>query len=184
MSEESIAVQETVEIPERPVIRKGFPGHTKRKSGGHKRPLRKVVGKPAVFGKVPPDPIGERPDRSKPTRVKFADRNRISFSNLDPDYVYRVVNDKDGRIDKLQGFGYEFVESDEQIGDYRVAEGSKLGKAVSKPVGNGVNGYLMRIKKEFYDEDQAAKAKRVDASEAALKPRKEKDEYGPGLTNG
>jgi hypothetical protein len=126
---------------------------------------------------------GGRPDRSKPMRVKFADRNRISFDNMDPDYVYRVVSDKDGRIEKMQTFGYEFVESDEPIGDYRVAEGSKMGSAVSKPVGGGITGYLMRTRKEFYDEDQKAKAGRVDATEAALKPAKSKEEYGPGLTN-
>lgn len=124
-----------------------------------------------------------RPDRSKPQRVKFADRNRISFSNMDPDYVYRVVNDKDGRIAKLQGIGYELVQDDEQIGDYRVAEGSKLGRAVSKPVGNGVTGYLMKIRKDFYEEDQNEKSAVVDKIEKALKPNSSKEEYGTGLTN-
>jgi hypothetical protein len=128
-------------------------------------------------------PNGGRPDRSKSVRVKFNDRNRISFSNLDPNYVYRVVNDREGRIDKMQTIGYDFVQADEQIGDYRVAEGSKLGSAVSKPVGGGVNGYLMRIPKEYYEEDRKAKDDKINASEAAFKPQKSKDEYGPGLTN-
>jgi hypothetical protein len=127
-------------------------------------------------------PEAARPERSKPKRVKFNDRNRISFTGLDPDFVYRVVNDKAGRIERMQEIGYEFVESDEQLGDYRVAEGSKMGRAVSKPVGGGVNGYLMRIKKEFYEEDRIEKDKRIDAVESALKPSKAKGEYGTGLT--
>jgi hypothetical protein len=170
-------VSATVEKPPRPVSR-----FTKRKSGGHKRPVRRVIGIPAVKGS-PPAPQGERPDRSKPARTKYSDRNRISFDGLDPEYVYRAVNDTPGRIDKFKNMGYEFVESDKQLGDYRVAEGSKMGKAVSKPVGNGINCYLMRTKKEYYEEDQAEKAKRVDSIEAALKPAKTKEEYGPGLTN-
>jgi hypothetical protein len=173
MDNETIEVQETVNKEE--VMPEGLSfGQRqlwKRQHGGQKK---------APEGAAPQ---GGRPDRSKPMRVKFNDRNRISFNNLDPGYVYRVVNDKDGRIAKMQSIGYEFVESDEQIGDYRAAEGSKMGKAVSKPVGNGVIGYLMRTKREFYDEDQAEKSKRVDAVESALKPRKEKEEYGTGLTS-
>jgi hypothetical protein len=171
MTEENTVV-EPEETTEEAPKRRGNPNFFKRQEGGQKDTTETLNAK-AV----------NRPDRSKPRRVKFSERNRISFDNKDPDYVYRVVNDKDGRITKMQGIGYEFVESDEQLGDYRVAEGSKMGKAVSKPVGNGVNGYLMRIRKEFYEEDKAEKEKRVDATEAALKPSKAKEEYGPGLTN-
>lgn len=166
MSEETIAVE--VEKKPLPVKAK----ITRRRSGGQKRPVRKAVTQE-----------GERPNRSKPTRVKYADRNRISFDGMEPGFVYRAVNDTPGRIEKFRGMGYELVESEQQLGDYRVAEGSKMGRAVSKPVGNGTTGYLMRIKKEYYDEDQKAKAQRVDATEAALKPAKSKEEYGPGLTN-
>ena len=158
----------------------------KRTSGGQKKRVkRKPVGGSrsiAVISRGDSDNEAPRTSRT-PKRVKFADRNRISFAGMDPNYVYRVVNDKDGRIQKMQGIGYEFVEDDENIGDYRVAEGSKMGSAVSKPVGNGVTGYLMKIRKEFYDEDQKAKAAKVDEIEKALKPSPVKGEYGPGVTN-
>jgi len=170
MSEDTI-IEKEVDNDGRP-LRFGQRQLLKRQAGGQSDPIQTEA------------PKGGRPDRSKPARVKFNDRNRISFSNLDPDYVYRVVNDKEGRIEKMQSIGYDFVESDEQIGDFRVAEASKLGKAVSKPVGNGVNGYLMKIPKDFYEEDRKAKDERIDATEAAFKPSKSKDEYGPGLTNG
>lgn len=136
---------------------------------------------PPLENSVPPQ--GGRPDRSKYTRVKFSERNRVSYSNMDPNYMYRLVNDKDGRIEKLQRIGYELVRFDEHIGDYRVAEGSRLGSAVSKPVGNGTTGYLMKIPKEFYDEDRKAKDAVVSRTEQAMKPDKSKNETGPGLTN-
>jgi hypothetical protein len=103
---------------------------------------------------------------------------------MEPGYHYHVINDKDGRIPSKQAQGYEFVYSEKPIGDFQVGEATALGSLVCKPVGNGRVGYLMRIKQEFYDEDQAAKAKIVDATEAALKPNRSKEEYGPGLTNG
>jgi hypothetical protein len=124
-----------------------------------------------------------RPDRSKPVRTPLGTRNRLTFKNLDPDYVYRVVSDKDGRLARAQDGGYEFVESQDSLGDQMAAEATKMGKNVSKPVGHGVTGYLMRIKKELYDEDQAAKQQQVLATESTMKPNRSKEEYGPGLTN-
>lgn len=125
-----------------------------------------------------------RPDRSKPVRVPMHQRNRISFSGLDDNFVYRVFNDvsEGERIKAAQAAGYDFVQSDEQLGDSRVAEAGKVGKNVSKHVGNGVRGYLMRIPKELYTEDQASKQQQVDATEAAMKPDKAKNQYG-GLSN-
>jgi hypothetical protein len=125
----------------------------------------------------------DRPDRSKKTRTPLGARNRLTFSNLDPEFQYRVINDVDDRLMRAQEAGYEFVESPEQLGDKKVAEASKIGTSVSKPVGNGTIGYLMRIPKKWYEEDQAAKQKQIDQTEAALKPETQKDQYGPGLTN-
>ncbi len=124
-----------------------------------------------------------RPNRSEPKRTPLGERNRLTFKNLDPAYSYRIINDKDDRLKRAQDGGYEFVESEEQLGDTRVADPSKLGSKVSKPVGNGVTGYLMRIKKEWYDEDQEKKQKLVDRTEQSMKPAKAKEEYGPGLTS-
>jgi hypothetical protein len=121
-----------------------------------------------------------RPDRSERKRVPLGQRNRISFQTEDG-FHYHLINDKDGRVQKAQEGGYEFVESDKNLGDSIVGTAKKIGKYVSMPVGNGVNGYLMRIKQDWYDEDQAAKAKQVDDSEKAMKPNKSKHEYGEGL---
>jgi hypothetical protein len=89
----------------------------------------------------------------------------------------------DDRLSRAQEAGYEFVTGEGKLGDNRVAEGGKLDSRVSKPVGNGVRGFLMRIPKEYYREDQAAKAAKIDEIESAMKPNKAKGEYGSGLTN-
>lgn len=124
-----------------------------------------------------------RPDRSKPVRVKYADRNLLTFEGLDPNFRYYGATDKPGNIEKMKRAGYELVESDKPLGDFRVADGSKMGKAVSKPSGGGFTTYLMRIPREFYDEDRKAKDDHVNRIEKSLQPNKAKDEYGPGLTS-
>ena len=124
-----------------------------------------------------------RETASRPKRTPLGARNRLTFGEQDPNYVYRVINDQDDRLKAAQEAGYEFVSGDGELGDKRVAEGGKIDSRISKPVGNGVRGFLMRIPREFYEEDQKAKAERIDATERAMKPNKAKGEYGPGLTN-
>ena len=121
-----------------------------------------------------------RPDRSERKRVPMHKRNLISF-NTDPDYSYRLFNDKDGRLQRALEGGWELVESEANIGDPMVGKAKKLGKHVSMPVGNDTMGYLMRIKKEWYEDDQKEKQKLVDATESAMKPNKARNEYGEGL---
>lgn len=122
-----------------------------------------------------------RPNRSAKTRTPLGARNKLTFGNLEEGYAYRVINDQDARLSQAVDAGYEFVESDEQLGDVRVAEGTTLGARVAKPVGNGVTGYLMRIKQEWYDETQAAKMKEIDDLEKSMQPDQSKGQYGDGL---
>ena len=119
----------------------------------------------------------------RPKRVPLSKRNRLSFENKDPNYMYRVINDQDDRISRAIAGGWEHVESDAKLGDERAAEASKISSHVSKPVGNNTTGYLMRIPKEYYDEDQAEKYKRIDETEKAMTANKDEDQYGTGLTN-
>lgn len=120
---------------------------------------------------------------NRPKRTPLGARNRLSFGNQDPNFVYRVINDVDDRLQRAQEAGYEFVVSDEQLGDKRAAEGGKIDSRVSKPVGNGVRGFLMRIPRDYYDEDQKVKQDQIDETEKAMKPNTAKGEYGEGLTN-
>ena len=120
---------------------------------------------------------------TRPKRTPLGSRNRLSFGDQDPNFTYRVINDQDDRLLQAQEAGYEFVTGDQPLGDKRAAEGGKIDSRISKPVGNGVRGFLMRIPKEYYEEDQNAKMAKVDETEKALKPDARKGEYGEGLTN-
>jgi hypothetical protein len=125
----------------------------------------------------------KKPENSRPTRTPLGARNRLTFDNRDPAYVYRVINDVDDRIERAKAAGYEHVDSDGSLGDERAGEAKKLTRRVKKPVGNGINGYLMRIKREWYDEDQAEKHRRINESERAIRPNTSKGQYGEGLTD-
>ena len=120
---------------------------------------------------------------NRPKRTPLGARNRLTFGKQDPNFVYRVINDQDDRLQRAQEAGYSFVVSDEQLGDKRAAEAGGVDSRVSKPVGNGVRGFLMRIPREYYEEDQTTKAERINDVEASMKPNAAKGEYGAGLTN-
>jgi hypothetical protein len=124
----------------------------------------------------------KRPDRSKKERVPLGARNRLGFRNLDKRFHYHLINDQDDRLARAQEAGYEFVESDEKMGDTRVAEGTTLGSRVSKPVGNDTTGYLMRIPMKFYNEDQAAKEANLVEKEEDMQPKTTDGQYGAGVT--
>jgi hypothetical protein len=105
---------------------------------------------------------------------------------MDAGFNYRVINDEKSRLQDALDGGYEFVESDEKLGDDMAAEGTAIDSRVTKPVGNNVTGYLMRIPIEFYNTDQAAKEADIKETEKAMQPENQKeveDAYGAGLTN-
>jgi hypothetical protein len=107
-------------------------------------------------------------------------RNVLNISGKEPGFVYRVVNDVGDRIEQLKAIGYEIVEdSGVQVGDRRVANPTKEGSPVKVSVGGGIQGYVMRIKQEWYDEDKAKKDAHVDNIEKGLvRDAKDKSDYG------
>jgi len=77
--------------------------------------------------------------------------------------------------------GWEGVEKrgGMDIGDPQAGVGHQVGSVVSKSVGGGQVSYLMRLKKGLYEEDQAAKYKKIDEGEAGLKLEEtKKGRYG------
>ena len=88
----------------------------------------------------------------------------------DPNFHYRVVNDIGSRIHAFQQAGYELVTDDNLVvGDSRVSDASNLGSAHRVVGDGGTVSVLMKIKKEWFEEDQAAKAALVDEQEKAMK---------------
>jgi hypothetical protein len=89
-------------------------------------------------------------------------------------YVPRWVNDDEGRIQQAQMGGYEFVMSSEvpTFGDMDVDNTNRdLGARVSRVVDRttGKKAYLMKIKREFYEEDQREKLKIVNETDQAIR---------------
>lgn len=118
----------------------------------------------------------------RPTREPVGLRNRLRVHDEDPNYEYRWVVDYDGTGDRIEQFkqsGYEIVpKGTHKVGDSRVNQPAAEGSSEVLSVGGGQKAVLMRQKKDWYDEDQKAKAKRIEESEKALKNPKLDGSYG------
>lgn len=108
----------------------------------------------------------QRPTRKERIPVNGA-RDILTVKDKDPNYEYRWVIDVPGRLDKFKQAGYEVVTADLEIGQKAVDSNEKLGSAIITSRG-GATLVLMRIPKEWYDEDQKAKQDKVDALEETL----------------
>ena len=107
-----------------------------------------------------------------------ASRDVMTLDQQDPNFVYRWVNDvKEGtRIKRFEEAGYEVVSKEEagQIGDRGVESTTSPGDAATKvvgvdeQVGRPVAGVLMKIKREWYEEDQGVKEERIRRRERAI----------------
>jgi hypothetical protein len=127
--------------------------------------------------------LENKPYDKPKVRIPVGTRSVLSVrkEDKDPAYVYRFVNDDGDRIRSFRDAGWEAVEkrSGMQIGDPDVSAGNQLGSLVTKTVGKEKTGYLMRIKKEFYKEDQEVKAEKIRQSESDLKMEEKKQgRYG------
>lgn len=112
-------------------------------------------------------------------RTPIGERNILTVKGKDPNFVYRVVNATGDRIAEFEEAGYELVEaSDVQIGDKRVNKASAEGTKAQAAVGQGIKAFVMRIRKDWYDEDQASKQAKIDALEQSMKESAQNGNYG------
>ncbi len=92
-------------------------------------------------------------------QLSIDDRQRFE----DEGFVPRWVNDADGKVARAESAGYVFVTPSEvpSLGSGVIHQGnSDIGSKVSKVVSRGepiITAYLMKTRKEYYDEDQASK---------------------------
>lgn len=109
--------------------------------------------------------------QKRPKRTPMNKRNVLRFKQV-PGYHLRVFNDKPEdqgqRIEDAKNAGWEPVISDNELGDNYAGRASKMGSAVTKPVGSGMTGVLMKKKQEWFDEDEQAKQDLIDAKEQEL----------------
>lgn len=112
--------------------------------------------------------LKNKPVEGRTTRVPVTRRNRLSVKNRDPNYHYRIVNDVDDRVEQFLDQGYE-IDPQSQVGDKAVDIASPLGSAKLLSVGAGIKAVVMRIPKEYFEQDQAAKQEQIDALEDEMR---------------
>lgn len=122
-------------------------------------------------------PIVKEPS-GRPQRTPVGRRNILSVKGQEAGYEYRIVNDDKDRVDMFKEAGWEVVSnSDVSVGDKRVGQAPTPGSAAMVSVGGGMKGVVMRIKEEWYQEDQARKRADVYELENSTKQNSGAD-YG------
>lgn len=92
----------------------------------------------------------------------------------DKDHVYRFINDTTGRLQRAVAGGWEYVEDSMFVGSGSESGDSDADSRISRVVGKQANGepliaYLMKIKREWYEEDQDKKQSAIDEVENTIK---------------
>ena len=114
----------------------------------------------------------------RPQRTPLANRSILGVKGTEPGYSYRIVNDIGDRIAMFEEQGYEIVrDASVTIGDRRVGKASEDGSPVQVSVGDGVQGYLMRIPAEYRAEDEAYKEQKLQELEQSMRKQPTQD-YG------
>jgi hypothetical protein len=124
------------------------------------------------------DAIAKAPER-RVRRQPLGGRNVLTVRGKEPGYVYRFVNDVGDSVALRQEQGYEIVQDKGiTVGDSRLSVPTNQGSAVVASVGNNTRAVLMRIKQEWYDEDQAVKQEHVKQIEDATRDKALDGTYG------
>lgn len=114
-------------------------------------------------------PAEQKPSVQRKQRIPVSGpRDILTVTNKDPNYVYRWVRDLPGRIQRFLDGGYEIVNHDAQVGQRTVDSGSRLGTAVTRQDG-AFTLVLMRQLRDWYNEDQEAKQREIDALEDSMR---------------
>ena len=108
-------------------------------------------------------------EATRPTRVPInGPRQLLTIPNQDPNYHYTVQVDEPGNLERFLAAGYEFVTDPGRMGEETVNKSERLngqGTALCLRYKGEVN-YAMRIRREWYDEDQAKLEELNRANEA------------------
>lgn len=131
------------------------------------------------LGRPSGDDRADRPKRKTLEDSQGHGKLNVQGIEEDRDYYYHVVNDKSNRVYQLQQRGYEIVEQDGKIvmGDCNPSE---TGSAITTTCDDkdGTKAVLMRIRREWKDEDDAFRQRQVAESEKALFRTLDEGQYG------
>jgi len=118
----------------------------------------------------------ERTTRERVRNVFNATQAKLTVNKQIPGYHLHIFNDEPGRIQTAIDGGWEFVTPDEVGGvkDSVTSGNTDLGDKVrflvgTSEKGDGLYAYLLKIKQEWYDEDQAEIQKRNDRVDDAIR---------------
>ena len=117
--------------------------------------------------------------RGRTQRVPVGTRKVLTVAGKEAGYNYRVINDSGDRVQEFLDAGYELVNADSvRVGDKRVNSGAAEGSKAQLYVGQGQKAFVVRIRQEWYDEDQARKQAHVNELESATKAKALDGTYG------
>lgn len=114
---------------------------------------------------------------TRPKRTPVSGRNKLT-APIRKGYTRRFVNDVEDRISVFEEGGWQIVRGEVPVGDKSVSRENPMGTPVTKHVGSGVKAVLMEIKDEWYNEDQAAKQKKIQETVNEIVKKREDGQYG------
>jgi len=122
--------------------------------------------------------VSNKPERTRQRGTFNGTRGKLQVGNSIPGYHLYIFNDTPGRITAAQDNGYEFVTPDEVGGTTAnvVSRNTDLGDKVRFLVGSNdgepTYAYLMKIKQEWWEEDQKDLQKKNEQTDAAIRAGK------------
>lgn len=117
----------------------------------------------------------------RPKRIAVGLRPKLSVDGKDPNYEYRIVNDTPGRISMFKQGGWESCTNSEvDTGNFRAEDTTELGSLAYMIVdgSTGLRGYVMKIKKEYYQDFMNELEEEVKRTEESLRPNQNDGGYG------
>jgi hypothetical protein len=118
----------------------------------------------------------ERTTRERVRNVFNGTQAKLTVNKQIPGYHLHIFNDEPGRVQTAIDGGWEFVTPDEVGGvkDSVTSGNTDLGDKVrflvgTSEKGDGLYAYLMKIKEEWWEEDQAEIQKRNDRVDDAIR---------------
>lgn len=117
----------------------------------------------------------------RPKRVAVGMRPKLSVVGKDPNYEYRIVNDYPGRVSGFKQDGWTLCTNSEvDTGSFRAEEASDEGSLATFVVdgGTGLKAYVMKIRKDWFLQDQQAHEENLREMEKALQPNNNDGGYG------
>jgi hypothetical protein len=103
-------------------------------------------------------------------------RTILEVRGKEPGFHYAWILEEE--VSLRMDNGFEHVRHPVEVGHKRIDVSNMAGSYVTRNLGGGKMGYLMRIPQEFYDEDMAAEQEIVNEQERA----RVRDSSSDGLT--